>query len=342
MNCRKARRLLNDQNHDGELELIRHLKTCPSCALEARASRILESALHYERNQQPSNATSISSLRSKVENSIKQISLRENTIMSRITSGISHRPRLAAGFGLAIVVLLFAVLVPLPYTRTVGYTVSFTNASSISNQVPSHLTAILGVIGYDNIKLASAGDNFEISGLPTRQAAREAEIAFRKLTGIQSESIISPVTRRVSGSLYAQVVESQRKIEVDATGKSDAEIESEIIQKLNDAGYQANVSVTTDASGERKIDVNLSRQAGDTVQQEKLIISTTDSNSSNIAVPLPIQVKVETEGKTDAQIIQEVKDRLAGQGISNPEVTVTTEPDGKKKIEVKVEKEEKR
>lgn len=51
---------------------------------------------------------------------------------------------------------------------------------------------------------------------------------------------------------------------------------------------------------------------------------------------------METEGKTEAQIIQEVKDKLAAQGIVNPDVTVTIGADGQRKIEVKVQKEERR
>ncbi len=53
MNCRKARQMLNDQSAVTDLNLIRHLKDCPSCAREARASEILESALHRERKTPP-------------------------------------------------------------------------------------------------------------------------------------------------------------------------------------------------------------------------------------------------------------------------------------------------
>ncbi len=264
--------------------------------------------------------------------------------MSRLILGFNRRPRLFAGFGLALFVFLFATLVPFPYTRTVGYTLSFNNVVNVESQTIDQLTSLLGTMGYNDVHVMADAGYFKLSGLPTRQAAREAALAFQKLTGNNAEPIIAPNTQRVSGSLYAQVVDKQRTIEIDAAGKSDAEIQNEITLQLTNAGYQSNVTVTTDASGERNIKVDLSRQAGDTTRQEKLNIITKGdgTGSDKIGIALPIELKVETEGKTDAQIIQEVKDKLAAEGITNPEVSVTVGADGKKKIEVKVQKEEKR
>lgn len=344
MNCRKVRRLLNDKNSINNLDLIRHLKACPSCAREASASELLASALHQELKAQPSPETPLNIVRAKVEAMSKQKLSRENTIMSHLILGFNRRPRLLAGFGLALMVFLFVTLVPFPYTRTVGYAVSFEKIGNIGGFAPEQLSNVLGAMGYNDIKVTLNGGDFKIAGLPTRQAAREAALAFQKLTGITAEPIISQVTQRVSGSLFAQVAEKQRKIEIDAAGMSNAEIENAIMQKLAEAGYQAKVSVTTDASGERRVSLEMSRQAGDSLQQEQITIKNLGNgpDSDKIGIPLPIQVKVETEGKTDAEIIQEVKDKLAAEGITNPEVTVTVGPDGKKRVEVKVQKEEHR
>ncbi len=263
--------------------------------------------------------------------------------MSRITSQFNRRPRLLAGFGLALVAFLFVTLFPFSYTRTIGYTVAFNNIGEVSNQASEGLVKVLSSMGYNDINIMMTGAEFKIIGLPTREAAREAGLAFQKLAGVDVEPVINMVTEKASGSLYAQAVDKQRTIEIDAAGKSDSEIQAELTQKLSEAGYQANVSVTTEPGGERKVMVDMSKDAGDTSEREEVTLICKDgSDSAKLGIGLPIPLKLETEGKTDEQIIQEVRAKLAQQGINNADVTVSAGPDGKKRVEVKVQKEEQR
>ena len=350
MNCRKARLLLNNKNVVMDMELIKHLKICPSCAREAHASEILESALRHERKAQPSPETPFNILRAKVDVLSTQRTNQEKSIMSGIKNQFARRPRLVAGFGLALIAFLFVTLFPFSYTRTIGYTVSFSNVGDIANQISEPLVKVLNSMGYNDINIvltaaqrSAEAEEFKITGLPTRESAREASQAFQKLAGISAEPLINKVTEKTSGSLYAQALDKQRTIEIDAAGKSDPEIEAELTQKLTEAGYQGNVSVTTSPSGERQVVVSMSKEAGDTSEQEQLMINCKDSgDSGKIGIGLPIPLKIETEGKTDDQIIQEVKAKLAEQGITDAEITVSPGPDGKKMIEVKVQKEERR
>lgn len=343
MNCRKARLLLNNKDAIINMELIKHLKNCPSCAREVHASEILESALRHERGAQPAPETPFNILRAKVDALSTRRTIKEKTIMSRIKNQLARRPRLVAGFGLALVAFLFVTLFPFSYTRTVGYTVSFNNIGSLATQTSEPLAKVLSSMGYKDVNIMITDEEFKITGLPTRDAAREASLAFQKLAGISAEPLINKVTEKASGSLYAQALEKQRTIEIDAAGKSDSEIQAELTQKLSEAGYQANVSVTTDPSGERKVLIDMSKEAGDTTEKENMIINCKDGgDSGKVSVGLPIPLKVETEGKTDDQIIQEMKAKLAEQGITDAEVTVSPGPDGKKRVEVKVQKEEHR
>ncbi len=340
MNCRKARRLLNSHDAIIDMELINHIKSCPSCARLASAERMLESALHSEKNAQPDPETPMQIIRAKVETLSRQRTIEEKTIMSRFRSEFSRRPRLIAGFGLALVAFLFVTLVPFPYTKTVGYKVAFENVGAINNKAVNQLVATLNAMGYADIGIVVTDAGFNLLRLPTREAAREVAIAFQKVTGTDAEPDISRMTEKVSGSLYAQVVEKQRTIEIESEGKSDAEIESEIVQKLTEAGYQSNVSVTTDANGQREIKIMMDKQDSNAVEQENIILKCGDTDK--VGIGLPMKVDVDTEGKTDNEICAEVKAKLAEQGITDAQVTVSTDPDGKRKIEVKVEKEEQR
>jgi hypothetical protein len=342
MNCRKARQLLNSKNAATDMKLINHLKNCPSCIRETRASEILESALHYGKEAPPAPETPFRLLREKVESLSKQKSIKEKTIMSRIMSEFNRRPRLAAGFGLALIAFLFVTLVPFSYMKTVGYSVSFDNVGPVGNQTAEQLTTILNAMGYTGVDIAMTGADIKISGLPTRQSAREAALVFEKLSGVNSEPAINQIAKKVSGSLYAQAVEKKRTIEIDAAGETDAQIEAEIVRQLAQAGYQANVSVMTDASGERKISIDMTKQGDGTAEEEKFIINCKDTGftPAKLNIALPIQLSdIDAEGKTDEQIISEVKARLAQQGVADADVVVTPGPDGKKKIKVKVEKE---
>jgi hypothetical protein len=321
-----------------DIELIKHLNSCPSCARLASAERILASALRQEREAAPDPETPFNLFRSKVEALSQQRIIKEKSIMSRIKSELNRRPKLVAGFGLAVFVLLFVALVPFPYTKTVGYMATFNNIDNINKDGLQAFASALDIMGYGDAKLTINDNIITIANLPTREAAREAAAAFQRLTRIESDPAIIKMTEQRSGSIFAQAIEHQRTIEIDAVGKTDAEIEAEIARKLSEAGYQSDVTVTTTADGQREIKIKMDKQDSDAVEQENIVIKCGDTN--NIGFGLPIKVDVDDEGKTDDEVCAEVKAKLAEQGVTDAQVTVSRDADGKRKVEVKVKREE--
>ncbi|MEP0828034.1 MAG: hypothetical protein HRF51_05885 [bacterium] len=341
MNCRKARHLLSEIRHwrtdATNLELVRHLKSCRSCAEVAAADGLLAKILRHARESEIQNNTPFQTFREKIESPRNTMS-KESSIMATIKSQFTRRPRLALVTGIAALLLLFVTLVPLPYSRTIGYELVYNGLSPAAMAKAANLEDALAAVGYGNLALKANDNGTTVSYLPTRQAAREVALVISTVTGVKITPEIVEVIKKASGSLSAQALEQKRKIEIDAEGKSDAEIEADIIRKLAEAGYPGSqVKVTTNSDGQRRIDVQMQKQDASGEKQEQLELKVKD-DSGKVGLDIPIELEIDAEGKTDAEVEAEIRAKLAEQGISNPQVTITTGPDGKRQVEVKAEK----
>ena len=74
-----------------------------------------------------------------------------------------------------------------------------------------------------------------------------ATAAFHTLTGTDWEPTVTPVTKKVSGSLYAQVRDQLQEVTISIDGASTpAEMEAQIQAQLISMGFEpANVRVIT-------------------------------------------------------------------------------------------------
>ncbi|MEE9555283.1 MAG: hypothetical protein V3W18_13425 [candidate division Zixibacteria bacterium] len=135
----------------------------------------------------------------------------------------------------------------------------------------------------------------------------------------------------------AQEKSKSTKIEIDAKDKTDTEVKAEIEEKLKARGAtNPQVSVETKADGMRQISVGI-KDSSDTKMTEKRI--ELEVSGDDLSFDADHEISIDTEGKTDEQIKEEIKKKLAVQGNDDAEVTVTTDSDGQHRIEVKVEKE---
>jgi hypothetical protein len=195
------------------------------------------------RQHQPGDTTPLSLLRTGLNAKAAQQASWKDSVMSRATHIVTARPKTGLTVIAAVAVLLFMTLVPFPYTKTVGYTVSFTDIDSRISIDPNQIVAALSALGYDNVT-ANFNSNgvhtvWDLKGLPDRQAAVTAAAAFRTLTQTEIEPVITPVTKRVSGTLYAQARDhlQQITISIDEAG-SPAEIEAQIQAQLIAMGFE--------------------------------------------------------------------------------------------------------
>jgi pentose-5-phosphate-3-epimerase len=315
-----------------------HIQTCTVCAKLATADRQLSRLLHEAVNAETVPTTPISIVRERIETIAAGGQRKDNRIMSNIFTQFRIHPRISWGLALAVALFLFVSLVPFSYQRIAGYesTVAFNSEIQIA---PEHLKSALAAVGQSGVKvgleLTDAGSVFHLKGLPSQLAARQAVAVINSLAGAKGESHITPVYETISASLYAQARDRIISIEIDGAGKSDAELESEITSKLTEAGLTADqVSVTTGSDGTRQISVSASSNSANTGDSAQIQLKV--NGDSNVGFKM-ISCEAD-ENMTDAEAKAAIEARLAEQGITNAEVVVTRDAEGKRKVEVKAQK----
>jgi len=315
MDCRKAKQRLNKSGAFSDKEFLEHLESCPDCTREANAARLLDKSFQAVGQEYENEVTPLSTIQSKVTEKIKNDSKKEIGIMTQIKNEVSRRPKLVAGLALAITVFLFITLVPFSYTRIVGYDVAFSDVGELEKE----------------------------QLLPTRAAAEEVTILINSIIGKAINSQIKAITETVSGSLYAQALEKKRTIEINARGKSSDEIREEIRRKLIAEGF-SDPEVFIEIVGDSVIDISVKMSDTDTKNTtegvlELKISADTDSFEMPVMEKVSDELKIDMEGKTDAEIKAEIEEKLAREGKEGAKVEVITRPDGQKEIRIEIEKE---
>jgi len=340
MRCREAKRRIDAWPDRFDRDVLEHIRSCSSCAEAAEAARYLKEITVREKAADGVSSTPLAEFRARAENRLINKQAKE-TIMSRIKSEVHSRPKLAAGLGLAFFVFLFITLVPFSYDKVVGYEVSFAAGETENAVTVKELTTAMKSLGYGRASIDTRPDKIVIRFLPNRDAARETAAVFYALTGYAGEATIKPMVRKVSGSLYAQVRDKYR-VEVETAGKTDQEIAAEIESKLAAEGLaDSHVEVQT-VGDEMRVRVEMSRSEGDGETENVIELNLTDGDSISFDAPDQDleRLEIEAEGKSDEEIRAAIKERLAEQGIPEAEVEITTDAEGRRRIEVKVEKEE--
>jgi hypothetical protein len=133
------------------------------------------------------------------------------------------------------------------------------------------------------------------------------------------------------------------RIEIDTEGKTDEELMNEIKQKLEAMGIEsAFVDFETLADGEKRIHIKTSLAGDSTAQENEMKLRITGDSTSfgfDVGGPAP-EIEIDTEGMTDEEVKAAIEAKLAEEGKGDAEVFVTTDSTGKRKVEVRVEKEE--
>jgi hypothetical protein len=154
----------------------------------------------------------------------------------------------------------------------------------------------------------------------------------------------------VSGSLYAQVRDGLIRIEVDSTGKTDAEIESEIMARLADHGFSnTQVQVTTKPDGERQMQIFIGDDGSNPNKEtEQRIELKMGSGSTDDRIEFEVgggvddseinRIIAANSELSDFQLEQLIEQKLSEQGMPEADVTITTGADGKREVQLEFEK----
>lgn len=343
MRCREAKRRLNEAGEiDGEFR--KHLDKCPECSREVAAWRLIETTLENARTDHEEPVTPFAEIRAKITADTGRQKEKEDSIMSKVQNQIASHRRFSIALVVAVAVFAFVVLVPFSYDRTIGYNLAYTGLDSKYDLPPEMLTEVLTTLGYQQVRveLTQNGSylDYSITGLPSSTAAKEASAAFASLTGYTGMPVITPIIKTVSGSLYAQVRDKLIKIEVESEGKSKAEIKAEIEDKLREQGFaNPDVTVTLKPDGMREIKVAVQDSSETGMKEKQIKIICPEDQPIMIKEP-SLEISVDSKDKTDEQIKEEIKQKLAAEGVQDADISVTTDSSGKRKIEIKIEKDE--
>lgn len=340
MRCREAKRRLNSSAELDD-ELRAHLQTCESCSLKAAATRRLDVIFDQNRGREEEPPSPLSEIRERID-SILDGERKESSIMSKVKNQVNRHPGLGFSLAIAIFVFAMAVLIPFSYEKTVGYTVVYQGLDPAYEPAEGLLNRALASMGYDRatVDIEHRGTSFdcEIGNLSSKSAAREAAATFTAISGYDGVATILPVKKEISASLYAQVKDKLNRIEIDTKGKADSEVKSEIELRLKESGFDNYiVKVTTKEDGMREISVGISDSSDTSMSKRQFEIMSSDGE---ISFGGEERISIDSEDMTDEEITAEIKRQLGEKGVEDADISVKTDQEGKRNIEIKIEKEE--
>jgi hypothetical protein len=343
MHCREVKRHLNNKI-ELSAELIDHIKNCAACTREINLAGRLDFLFQEAGNSGDREETPFAELKSRIMSLSASQQTEEISLMAKAKNEIEKHPGISLGIAFTSVVIAILLLVPVPYYKTVGYNLSYKSVQQAGFISQERLVNLVKALGYNNARVDVAQDvdgyEYRVANLPDQKSAREIAAALTEVSGSAGEAEVRPVIRKVSGNLYAQAKE-RVKIEINAEKKSDEEIRDQIREKLKELGYEPGaIKVKTDENGRRTITLSTNDTTGATLLDHDLWIDIEDNGDVEIGTLDGVEaaIKVDTKGKTKAEIKKEIIDQLKARGIENPEVEVQDSDEGG--IEIKIQKDD--
>lgn len=188
-----------------------------------------------------------------------------NSLMAS-TRAFARRPLISAG--IAALLILVALVIPVSYQRTTGHQVALsfagvTDAEQLrpiaaqlktalrAEQVRVKAESVNGAMEFTLEALAPAGRRIDAVAVATA-FARNLEAK-----GYKVRAVTTPVLETVSGNVYAYARDIV--VRVDTDGKTAAQIQAEIQQQIVAAGIPDAVVSVTDEGQQRKVTLEVQR-----------------------------------------------------------------------------------
>lgn len=190
----------------------------------------------------------------------------------------------AAAAAVMVLALLILSIVPISYDRTVGHDVvlQFSAPGATSNDVAQVAKEFKSIVGAEAVNVAATSENGSMSYAMNARVPASGLAASRvfakslETRGYKAELTSTPVVERVSSPMIAYA--AGQVIEIAVDGKSDAELQNEITQKLLDAGLR-DVSVQVTTSGDRReVRINAEQtaegaEAGGAIESPEVVLT---------------------------------------------------------------------
>jgi hypothetical protein len=194
------------------------------------------------------------------------------------------RPAYAGALGVALAGA--ALLVPVPYTRVVGY----------------------------ELEIEGPGDRAARVRLPVRseaQARRRAEIVGREAG---ARVAVRPVTERVWGNVYAMAKEGVVQIRVETEGKTDEQVRAELDAQLRAGGYEPGAIQVEREGDEAHVGFEAQDSAG---RHLKLVRKMKGEGAGSAVVEFELGGIDDTRepGMSDEQLREKITAQLQARGL---------------------------
>ncbi len=339
MRCQKAQLLMNDrsfaaQNEPVNLELAEHLRGCQVCAAHASANDLVNRVMSVERVKSPEGETPLSFLKTRIEALASQQNPKESKAMASLKEKIMNHTAMSFGFAGAMLVLFLMAVIPVSCSREVGYnmnagdssdpianaitsdadgtaSITFANSTSGGPQSihldPHNMIKALKAIGISDAKLQvtanQEGQTIIVSGLDSREQAREALLALVEASGFDGKISMTPLEASVEGSILEQALNGIRELVFSSEGKTDDEVKAEITAALEAAGLTgANVEYMSNPDGRKMIFVGAGAE-GDSVQVEQAFKWVVDSTGQAVGMPDDSNMVIEINSDGNNQTV---------------------------------------
>ncbi len=240
-----------------------------------------------------------------------------------ITNTLTRRPWLTTAAVAATAVLVFTV-VPISYERTTGADVALTvagvrdmsQARNIANEM-KHVLGASQILVKTEASDAGATLTLEsfVPGSSGVNAAARANALAKELNarGYSASAVATPHHEKVSGNVYAFA--RDLVIHVDTDGKSSAQIEAEIRQRLAENGVTNTQVSVTDSGNQRKVMIEARRTSDDQSVEPPMVSLDLQKNGQSTPQGEGVSVRVQ-KMKSEDGVTMNLKVASKGREVS--------------------------
>ncbi|MCC7159394.1 MAG: hypothetical protein IT281_07640 [Ignavibacteria bacterium] len=157
---------------------------------------------------------------------------------------------------------------------------------------------------------------------------------IESLAGVTSVKV-TPMDYDVKRPLYSAALHNFFSINIDATGMSDEELQSEVQRKLKDQGVDMKIQFKTNSDGRRE--VSIEKSGDDRVNKDPHSFELNIDDDNGKEKLKMIQKKTDTDkfkGKTDQEIRKMVRDEFKKPDLKDSDIIITRNSD---EVQVRIE-----
>lgn len=305
MGCREVKRQIAEEQEGNsrwafDESMMNHLRNCPDCLGQLRASQTVRLALTAGRENPTGETTPLAVLRTRIEAQRSRkplaVNLANNKEIKNSFEGIANmasywknRPRLGAGIAVAAVALAFFTLVPFKYDRTVGYEVAFAGVDKNLALDSDRLNEMLEKLGLHEATVdvtdCEATCNVKFSELKSADDARLLMTVFEGSDKIRVLEDIKPQVIEVAGNLLGKI--HSRVFFADGEMNSTVEELHQVVIDCLGENYDCNsmiwVSKIVDGEGTVTVDCDV-RLVGEGLTEDMQAIITSFGDSCSFTL----------------------------------------------------------